>query len=188
MSSRREEIINVTLDLIIDKGFDNLSYQDISNIVGIRKASIHYHFPHKVDLGIAVCDYMDALYDELIVKVDNVNSIERKLDIYFEFYNPGNKKNTSPYFSLLSSYNTSSDLMQEKLSIICDKEYALLEDILKKGIKNNEFELSGPLDLQVITMLSAVKGAYKYFRIMNYDYVANVRRYFLDQLMTKPMN
>lgn len=34
------------------KGFDAFSYADLSEKVGIRKASIHHHFPTKADLGL----------------------------------------------------------------------------------------------------------------------------------------
>ena len=36
------------------KGADGFSYADLSAQVGIRKASIHYHFPTKSDLLTAI--------------------------------------------------------------------------------------------------------------------------------------
>ncbi len=36
------------------RGFDAFSYADLSKDVGIRKASIHYHFPSKADLAVAL--------------------------------------------------------------------------------------------------------------------------------------
>ncbi|WP_223537033.1 TetR/AcrR family transcriptional regulator [Pseudomonas sp. GL-B-16] len=44
------EILNCTRSLIIAGGYSGFSYADISEFVGIRKASIHHHFPTKVDL------------------------------------------------------------------------------------------------------------------------------------------
>src|SRR5258708_40084548 len=37
-------------DLIAARGYNGFSYADIAEVVGIRKASIHHHFPAKVDL------------------------------------------------------------------------------------------------------------------------------------------
>ena len=42
------------------KGFDGFSYADLARDVGIRKASIHHHFPTKADLSIAL---MQRYYD-----------------------------------------------------------------------------------------------------------------------------
>ncbi|KFL32462.1 TetR family transcriptional regulator [Devosia riboflavina] len=50
LSSTAEEIIRRTRPLILSGGYDGFSYADISNVVGIRKASIHHHFPTKAQL------------------------------------------------------------------------------------------------------------------------------------------
>lgn len=44
------EILNCARSLIVAGGYSGFSYADISEFVGIRKASIHHHFPTKVDL------------------------------------------------------------------------------------------------------------------------------------------
>jgi len=44
------EILSCARSLIISGGYSGFSYADISEFVGIRKASIHHHFPTKVDL------------------------------------------------------------------------------------------------------------------------------------------
>jgi len=49
-SSRVEDILSCTRSLILAGGYDGFSYADISKVIGIRNASIHYHFPSKADL------------------------------------------------------------------------------------------------------------------------------------------
>jgi hypothetical protein len=34
------------------RGFDAFSYADLSKDIGLRKVSIHYHFPTKADLAL----------------------------------------------------------------------------------------------------------------------------------------
>jgi TetR/AcrR family transcriptional repressor of nem operon len=50
LSTTYDEILASTRTLIITGGYNGFSYADISAVVGIRKASIHHHFPSKVDL------------------------------------------------------------------------------------------------------------------------------------------
>ena len=45
-----DKILDSARTLIIAGGFNGFSYADIAEAVGIRKASIHHHFPSKVDL------------------------------------------------------------------------------------------------------------------------------------------
>src|SRR6185295_2042375 len=55
-SETAEQILDLAETLIQTRGYSAFSYQDIADSLGIRKASIHYHFPSKTDLGIAVVD------------------------------------------------------------------------------------------------------------------------------------
>ncbi|WP_062017952.1 TetR/AcrR family transcriptional regulator [Aureimonas sp. AU4] len=50
LSTTFEDILNCTRRLIAAGGYNGFSYADISEVVGIRKASIHHHFPSKADL------------------------------------------------------------------------------------------------------------------------------------------
>ena len=45
-----DDILGCARTLIIAGGYNGFSYADIAAVVGIRKASIHHHFPTKVDL------------------------------------------------------------------------------------------------------------------------------------------
>lgn len=42
-----QQILDVAQDMVRNRGYSAFSYADISKQVGIRKASIHYHFPSK---------------------------------------------------------------------------------------------------------------------------------------------
>jgi TetR/AcrR family transcriptional regulator, transcriptional repressor for nem operon len=56
-------------------GFNGLSFRDVAKVVGIKSASVHYHFPSKAQLGVAlVRRYTDRLVGQL-QSIDN-----RKID------------------------------------------------------------------------------------------------------------
>jgi TetR/AcrR family transcriptional regulator, transcriptional repressor for nem operon len=50
ISTTSDEILALAQKLIVAGGYNGFSYADIAAVVGIRKASIHHHFPSKVDL------------------------------------------------------------------------------------------------------------------------------------------
>ncbi|MET2832092.1 TetR/AcrR family transcriptional regulator [Mesorhizobium shangrilense] len=45
-----DQILASAQNFIVSGGYNGFSYADIAEVVGIRKASIHHHFPSKVDL------------------------------------------------------------------------------------------------------------------------------------------
>jgi TetR/AcrR family transcriptional regulator, transcriptional repressor for nem operon len=56
------EILEAAEIRIRQGGFESVSYRDLATDVGIKAASVHYHFPQKALLGAAVVDrYSDKL-------------------------------------------------------------------------------------------------------------------------------
>ncbi len=54
LSQTADEILQCARSLIIAGGYNGFSYADIAEVVGIRKASIHHHFPSKADLVLTL--------------------------------------------------------------------------------------------------------------------------------------
>jgi TetR/AcrR family transcriptional repressor of nem operon len=59
--STAERIVSEARSLIMTRGYNGFSYADIAEAVGIRKASIHHHFPAKSDLAKAVIEETRAV-------------------------------------------------------------------------------------------------------------------------------
>lgn len=53
-SSSREAILAAARRTAQAHGYSGLNFRDLADEVGIKAASIHYHFPSKADLGAAV--------------------------------------------------------------------------------------------------------------------------------------
>ncbi len=60
--SKREEILDVAERLIRVAGYNGFSTRDIADAVGIKAASVHYHFPAKADIGIVVTERYTARF------------------------------------------------------------------------------------------------------------------------------
>lgn len=64
--SKAEEILDAAEGLARSGGYHGFSFRDVAARVGIKSASVHYHFPTKADLGAAVARrYTDRFLDAL---------------------------------------------------------------------------------------------------------------------------
>lgn len=52
--STRERILDVALDLFIEKGYDKTSLREIAEQLGFTKAALYYHFASKEDILMAL--------------------------------------------------------------------------------------------------------------------------------------
>lgn len=84
---RADHILAVAQRLAQTRGFNGFSYADIAAEVGITRASLHYHFPTKADLGRELVRryserFADSLTDTHAATEDGPERIRRYLDLY----------------------------------------------------------------------------------------------------------
>jgi len=52
--NRRAEILAHSSDLLRRRGFNAFSHRDLAALVGLKSSTVHYYFPTKEDIGLAV--------------------------------------------------------------------------------------------------------------------------------------
>jgi TetR/AcrR family transcriptional repressor of nem operon len=84
-------------DLIAARGYFGFSYADIAETVGIRKASIHHHFPSKVDLVVATLKEYRAKLVEGVGGLDgNVADPMQRIRMYVQHWAECVESNNRP--------------------------------------------------------------------------------------------
>lgn len=70
--SKRTDILSAAEKRVRLGGYDNFSFRDLASDVGIKSASVHYHFPTKGSLGKAlVADYTTRFFESINTNNDN---------------------------------------------------------------------------------------------------------------------
>lgn len=180
MENKRQQILDTALQLIQQSGFDSFSYSDLSEIVGITKASIHYYFPSKEDLGIAVLKMVGERSQLLNAIIAQRQSPTEMLSLYVKavlISNPGEM--ICPVSSLQAAYNVIPEAMKAELQRLSALELDSLTAILQQGLDEGVFEFKGTAREYAALMLTSLKGALQYSRALKED----LRKSVIDVLM-----
>jgi TetR/AcrR family transcriptional repressor of nem operon len=87
VNSTASKLIEEASQLIADVGYNGFSYADLSERLGIRKPSIHHHFPSKVDLVVAVIEQQRATIQTHIEALDgDTSDALGQLNAYVEYW------------------------------------------------------------------------------------------------------
>ncbi|MEM6621012.1 MAG: TetR/AcrR family transcriptional regulator [Pseudomonadota bacterium] len=71
MSTTTQTLLDAAEERLRLGGFHAVSFRDLATDLGIKSASVHYHFPKKADLGVAVVErYAERFFDDLDARVD----------------------------------------------------------------------------------------------------------------------
>ncbi len=97
-SNTASKLIHEARQLIADVGYNGFSYADLSKRLGIRKSSIHHHFPSKVDLVVAVVEQQRLAIKEQIEALDgDTSDALAELGAYVEYWKRGIEDQTASF-------------------------------------------------------------------------------------------
>src|SRR5580692_6373314 len=80
MSERdtRGELLDLAEELVRTRGYNGFSYRDLADQIGIKTASIHYHFPTKGDLGEALVENEREVFARNLAQPDAAEKDPRR--------------------------------------------------------------------------------------------------------------
>jgi TetR/AcrR family transcriptional repressor of nem operon len=85
--STADRILDIAQSLIQAGGYEGFSYASIASELGIRKASIHHHFPTKGDLAQRLLRRYRAAFQRELESIDQrCKRPKQKLEAYAELY------------------------------------------------------------------------------------------------------
>ncbi|MEM7216007.1 MAG: TetR/AcrR family transcriptional regulator [Pseudomonadota bacterium] len=68
-------------------GYNAVSFRDLASDTGIKSSSVHYHFPKKEDLGVALVErYSERFFDALEEAASSARTPKDRLDALVRVY------------------------------------------------------------------------------------------------------
>lgn len=140
----RELIVQTADNFIRDKGFNAFSYKDISAVIGIKTSSIHYYFPTKTSLGVAVVQEHEHQFERLIQKVAGKSVLEQVaalIAVYDRYHIVGQ---ICVVGSLATDLHTVEEPVKAALQKLANCILNWLTQVLTQGQVKGEIVLSIP--------------------------------------------
>lgn len=173
--STYEKILRLTDTLIQQRGFLGFSYADLEKELGIRKASIHHHFPSKTDLGLAYCEYKTKGFSQLDDTLRQLPPGVQRLRAYLQaFAGCAEKEEMCGVYAMLSDIYQLSPELQNAVNQLAQADLRILKGVLVSGQQSGELRSVAPPDELAVIVSSAVKGALIMNRISPHNTYSSV--------------
>jgi AcrR family transcriptional regulator len=187
MSVTREKILELGEELILNKGYNGFSYQDISTVLGIKNAAVHYYFPNKENLGVSILKTNSQRFDEMVENMQNRDFDEwHQLESFMKIYLKSNRENKICLIgSLGTDINTLSEPMKGELHKMVEHIIDWLESILEKGRQKELFSYSIPSRDQALHILSSLVAGLQLARILNKSDFKNIHQSIWEDISPK---
>jgi TetR/AcrR family transcriptional repressor of nem operon len=143
------------------RGYNGFSYADIAAELGVTKASLHYHFPSKAELGRALIDRYHGLFGAALDAIDlQTKPPQEKLKKYAGLYDSVLSDERMCLCGMLAAeYATLPVPMQGALTRFFDANERWLTAVLEDGLRSGTFRFKEPAKERARVLLGALEGA-----------------------------
>lgn len=164
----RQAIVQEAETIILQRGFCDLNYKEISDRTGILPADIHYLFPSKGDLGCTVIQRARVAFKEWSKNIDqNITEPKEKIDAYFASYRTtllaGGKICLGGILG--AELNTLPTAMQNELRFYYMERQKWLEQVLYDGLYGGTFMFKDTVEEKALFILASLQGGLQIARI-----------------------
>jgi TetR/AcrR family transcriptional repressor of nem operon len=162
-STTADDILRCARALIIKGGYNSFSYADISAVVGIRKASIHHHFPAKSDLvRTVVAQYREEAAAGLAALESKIPDPLEQLRAYVGYWEACISDASHP-FCVCALLASEIPVLPEDVVVEIRAHFRKLSDwltsVLERGVDEGCFQLTETGRETAETVMATVHGA-----------------------------
>jgi TetR/AcrR family transcriptional repressor of nem operon len=162
-----DRLLDIAERLAQTRGFNGFSYADIAAELCLSKASLHYHFPSKADLGSALIRRYRTAFECALDDIargprDTRDKLKRYVDLYV---NVILNDRMCLCGMLAAEYTTLPPSMQAELRGFFDSNERWLAVVLQEGRRAGELAFAEPAKERARLLASALEGAMLVARI-----------------------
>ncbi|MBX4941781.1 TetR/AcrR family transcriptional regulator [Rhizobium binae] len=163
IASTSDKILDIAQSLIVAGGYNGFSYADISDAIGIRKASIHHHFPAKAELVAVLVDrYTKQAQAGLQSLREQAASPADQLHFYIDYWRSCIENGSQPFCvcaMLASEMQMLPDEVASRVRAHFRNLAAWLTSVLQAGVEQGLFRLDKRPEEQAQMLMASVHGA-----------------------------
>ncbi len=165
--NRKDQILEVATELVQTRGYSAFSYRDLSDRLGITKASIHHHFPSKEDLGKAVAKKYNADVRAALAEVTRKSDdpwvqLEGYVQFVLEIIHTQDRICAAG--SVQSEINVVPKAMGKSMCRLVRYVIGWISDVIENGRDRRVMDFPGTPENQAAMIFSAAQGAMQFGR------------------------
>jgi TetR/AcrR family transcriptional repressor of nem operon len=177
ISNTREQIMDRAGHLLMSRGFNGFSYRDISSHLGVKNAAVHYHFPAKADLAMALVDeYRQTLRKGTAEFMAYGGQATVQLEGLFAFTSKQclAGRCICPFGAFSIDYTQLPDEVRNATAGFMDETIKWLTQVLEVGREQEEFSFNGEAKPRALSILAGLQGARQMARIHGIELLDSV--------------
>lgn len=143
------------------RGFNGFSYADVAAELGVTKASLHYHYPGKAELGEALIRRYAERFTDALGAIDaDGGQASARLEAYARLYAEVLRGRRMCLCGMLAAeYQTLPKQIRDAVIAFFDHNEEWLERVLEQGREEGSLDFDGPAREAARMVVGGLEGA-----------------------------
>ena len=154
-------ILDVAERLVQRRGFNGFSYADVARELGLTKASLHYHFAGKAELGEALMGRYTGTFGAALLAIDlRPADAPAKLRGYAELYADVLRKERMCLCGMLAAeYETLPQAIRDSVIRFFGDNETWVQHVIEQGLREGTLRCEGSTGDAARAIVSGLEGA-----------------------------
>lgn len=160
-TNTKKQILDAAEALLQDRGFNAFSYNDIAGPLGVKNAAVHYHFPTKADLGLALLERYRERFRQYTEMLDEGGAnpllkLEAYLTIPWRYLRSGGK--CCPLGVLEAEFNAIPESMRLEVLALDQEMRDWLARALEEGRGQGLLQFEDTAEEKALLIAATLQG------------------------------
>lgn len=141
----QERIVEASIKLFIEKGYEQTTIQDILDALNLSKGGLYHHFKSKEEILEAVkqkrAQYAADMLHDLIENTKAANAKEKLKKILYQW---GASTQTHSFDTILSSQSNNPHFVMGALQNAVNQDAPIISKLIEEGVKDGSIQTAEP--------------------------------------------
>jgi AcrR family transcriptional regulator len=152
---REDLILKVTEEVLLEKGYHEMSMEEIASRVGIAKGTLYLHFAKKEDLVYAIIEQQMRSLLHTVEQIGSTSgSVQEKLTVIVHAMYSGLSGKRMQFLYALHNSADFKSVMKERYWKTSQPVAQCITALLEEGKSNGEFDATLPTPIMLNTFFS----------------------------------
>ena len=171
-TDRQKQIIDVSIQLIAEKGIQQLTIKNISKSLGISEPAIYRHFDGKIDILLAILSNFKEKSHVISMNItsNKTSSIKQIESIFIDHFKQFTVNPASAAVIFSEEIFQNEKRLAEQVNLIMQSNKNTFNKIIKKGQQNNKIRKDIPEEQLSLIIMGALRLIVTKWRLSNFAF------------------
>ncbi len=172
LTSRQEEIITASIEIISDKGIQNLTIKNLSKAIGISEPAIYRHFESKIDILLTVLSKFEnyIITNNEVQKKTELSPLKKLEGIFSHQFSHFEKHPAFAAVVFAEEIFRDDKRLSKKIHTIMKRNFEMVLLIVKEGQAKGEIRTDIEGDQIILIIMGGLRLIVKKWKLSDHSF------------------